>query len=132
MPTISYNSANHRVDLIPKDNAQAWLKYLRHTTPTLPFRSVSNAQRTNLSSTTSPALMRLLKAYKPSNAQSVTVGVVGYPNVGKSSLINSLKRSKVYNLLYPTLEGVCLRYCSSRSVLWPLKQVTPRSCKQYS
>lgn len=38
--------------------------------------------------------MRLLKAYKPS-AQSITVGVVGYPNVGKSSLINSLKRSKV-------------------------------------
>ena len=38
--------------------------------------------------------MKLLKAYKPS-AGSVTVGVVGYPNVGKSSLINSLKRSKV-------------------------------------
>ncbi|KIK95872.1 hypothetical protein PAXRUDRAFT_349936 [Paxillus rubicundulus Ve08.2h10] len=41
-----------------------------------------------------PALVRLLKAYKPSAAQSVTVGVVGFPNVGKSSLINSLKRSK--------------------------------------
>jgi GTPase SAR1 family protein len=26
------------------------------------------------------------------------VGVVGYPNVGKSSLINSLKRSKVRSL----------------------------------
>ena len=38
--------------------------------------------------------MRLLKAYKP-QAGSVTVGVVGYPNVGKSSLINCLKRSKV-------------------------------------
>ncbi len=38
--------------------------------------------------------MRLLKAYKP-KAGSVTVGVVGYPNVGKSSLINCLKRSKV-------------------------------------
>ncbi|KAI0692600.1 P-loop containing nucleoside triphosphate hydrolase protein [Cytidiella melzeri] len=85
----------NKIDLIPKDNAQAWLKYLRHTTPTLPFRSASNAQRTNLSSATAPALVRLLKAYRPSAAQSVTVGVVGYPNVGKSSLINSLKRSKV-------------------------------------
>ncbi|KAI0766990.1 hypothetical protein C8Q74DRAFT_1354828 [Fomes fomentarius] len=84
----------NKVDLIPRDNAQAWLRYLRHTTPTLPFKSASSHQRTNLSSSTAPALLRLLKAYKPS-AQSITVGIVGYPNVGKSSLINSLKRSKV-------------------------------------
>ncbi|KAF9448422.1 P-loop containing nucleoside triphosphate hydrolase protein [Macrolepiota fuliginosa MF-IS2] len=86
----------NKVDLVPKANAQSWLKYLRHTTPTLPFlsSSASQHQRTNISSTTAPALLKLLKAYKPS-AGSATVGVVGYPNVGKSSLINSLKRSKV-------------------------------------
>ncbi|KIK69019.1 hypothetical protein GYMLUDRAFT_35060 [Collybiopsis luxurians FD-317 M1] len=86
----------NKVDLIPRDNAQAWLKHLRHSTPTLPFRSPSAAQhqRTNISSSTAPALLKLLKAYKP-KASSVTVGVVGYPNVGKSSLINSLKRNKV-------------------------------------
>ncbi|KAF9545042.1 P-loop containing nucleoside triphosphate hydrolase protein [Agrocybe pediades] len=86
----------NKIDLIPKSNAQEWLKYLRHSTPTLPFLSSSSAQhqRTNISSSTAPALLKLLKAYKP-KAGSVTIGVVGYPNVGKSSLINSLKRSKV-------------------------------------
>ncbi|KAF9264608.1 hypothetical protein L218DRAFT_958325 [Marasmius fiardii PR-910] len=86
----------NKVDLIPKANAQAWLKHLRHSTPTLPFLSPSSAQhqRSNISSSTAPALLKLLKAYKPKTG-SVTIGVVGYPNVGKSSLINSLKRNKV-------------------------------------
>ncbi|KAL0573952.1 nuclear GTP-binding protein nug1 [Marasmius crinis-equi] len=86
----------NKVDLIPKANAQAWLKHLRHSTPTLPFLSPSSAQhqRSNISSSTAPALVKLLKAYKPKTG-SVTIGVVGYPNVGKSSLINSLKRNKV-------------------------------------
>ena len=52
-------------------------------------------QRTNLASGTAPALLPLLKAYKPSASQSVSVSVVGFPNVGKSSLINTLKRAKV-------------------------------------
>ncbi|KAH6905307.1 P-loop containing nucleoside triphosphate hydrolase protein [Coprinopsis sp. MPI-PUGE-AT-0042] len=84
----------NKIDLVPKANAQAWLKYLRHSTPTLPFLSGSQNSRSNITSSTAPALMKLLKAYKP-KTKSVTVGVVGYPNVGKSSLINCLKRSKV-------------------------------------
>ncbi|TFK22857.1 hypothetical protein FA15DRAFT_671103 [Coprinopsis marcescibilis] len=84
----------NKIDLVPRGNAQAWLKHLRHSTPTLPFlSSASQNSKSNISSSTAPALMKLLKAYKP-KTQSITIGVVGYPNVGKSSLINSLKRSK--------------------------------------
>lgn len=43
------------------------------------------------------SLIRLLKNYSRNQnlKTSITVGVIGYPNVGKSSVINSLKRSKV-------------------------------------
>ena len=41
-------------------------------------------------------LMQLLKNYCRNKdiKTTITVGVVGLPNVGKSSLINSMKRSK--------------------------------------
>lgn len=50
---------------------------------------------TTSSSLGAPALLHLLKQYALSRPHtSLTVGVVGYPNVGKSSLINSIKRSR--------------------------------------
>jgi nuclear GTP-binding protein len=60
-----------------------------------PIPLCSSHQHTNLASGTAPALLCLFKAYKPSAAQSVTVGLVGFPNVDKSILINTLKRVKV-------------------------------------
>ncbi|XP_038638302.1 guanine nucleotide-binding protein-like 3-like protein [Scyliorhinus canicula] len=45
-------------------------------------------------------LMRLLGSYCRSRdlKTAITVGVVGFPNVGKSSLINSLKRTRACNV----------------------------------
>ncbi|KAK8861493.1 hypothetical protein IAR55_002314 [Kwoniella newhampshirensis] len=112
----------NKIDLVPRANLEAWLRHLRHSFPTMPFKSSTQNQRQNLSQnavplaqpsavpgqqvnlpalpTTSsslgaPALLHLLKQYALSTPHSaLTVGVVGYPNVGKSSLINSLKRSR--------------------------------------
>ncbi|OWZ12127.1 Guanine nucleotide-binding protein [Phytophthora megakarya] len=60
----------NKVDLVPPHVLQPWLKYLRG--------------------------FYLLKNYCRSHGvkTAITVGVIGYPNVGKSSVINSLKRSK--------------------------------------
>ncbi|KAI9222031.1 P-loop containing nucleoside triphosphate hydrolase protein [Blastocladiella britannica] len=105
----------NKVDLVPKENVQEWLTYLRHEFPTIAFKASTQSQRRNLGqgntsiehatdamlqsseSIGADALVKLLKNYSRSAdlKTAVTVGVIGYPNVGKSSLINSLKRAKV-------------------------------------
>jgi len=82
------------IDLVPKANADAWVRYLRHFAPTVAFRASTQQQREHLSAKASSALLHVLKSLKQPS-QTLVVGVIGYPNVGKSSVINSLKRSKV-------------------------------------
>uniref|UniRef100_A0AC35U8G5 CP-type G domain-containing protein n=1 Tax=Rhabditophanes sp. KR3021 TaxID=114890 RepID=A0AC35U8G5_9BILA len=99
----------NKIDLIPKENAAAWLIYLRKIAPTIAFkastqeqvRNVGRTRSSNLSISTSKCIgadliMKLLGNYCRNNGvkQSIRVGVIGYPNVGKSSVINSLKRKK--------------------------------------
>eukprot|EP00921_Rhytidocystis_pertsovi_P000658 GHVQ01001158.1.p1 GENE.GHVQ01001158.1~~GHVQ01001158.1.p1 ORF type:complete len:612 (-),score=134.24 GHVQ01001158.1:508-2343(-) len=164
----------NKIDLVPSEALESWLKYLRRSHPTIPFKSVcGNTSRVchstvpasnapdglkknhsqvlgasqliqlikNYSRTTSspsddfslselptttppPPVMNAMdvddtpqdnphnnttnsttnnttavnkggtsSSSSSSRLSSITVGVIGYPNVGKSSVINSLKRS---------------------------------------
>lgn len=89
----------NKIDLIPSDVLKKWHAHLKLSFPTLPLaasNSAPNAQtfiHKGLNQvTTSTALLGALKAYAHSSQlrRSISVGVIGYPNVGKSSVINSL------------------------------------------
>ena len=89
----------NKVDLVPPPVLHAWLTHLRGSFPTLPLRAsgaAPNAQTFNhrdiTVQSTSSALFRALKSYAANRnlKRSISVGVIGYPNVGKSSVINAL------------------------------------------
>ncbi|KAI1446357.1 P-loop containing nucleoside triphosphate hydrolase protein [Annulohypoxylon stygium] len=89
----------NKIDLIPSNVLKDWLTYLRRYFPTLPLRasgSAPNAQTFNhrdlTVQSTSSALFKSLKSFAASKQlkRAISVGVIGYPNVGKSSVINAL------------------------------------------
>lgn len=109
----------NKIDLIPKKNVSEWLTFLRRSHPTVALKAGTTQSRSNeggknsgvgqakgesaLSSSSAvgvEGLLQLLKNYARSNGEAkksktcITVGIIGYPNVGKSSILNSLKRAR--------------------------------------
>uniref|UniRef100_A0A336MYM6 Guanine nucleotide-binding protein-like 3 homolog n=1 Tax=Culicoides sonorensis TaxID=179676 RepID=A0A336MYM6_CULSO len=104
----------NKADLVPRDNLEAWLKYLRKQGPVIPFKATTQTQKMKLGRIkfkSKPEFQRspcvgadiltsLLANYCRNNGikTSIRVGIVGIPNVGKSSIINSLKRKRACNV----------------------------------
>lgn len=112
----------NKIDLAPPEVVEQWVRYLKRELPVVAFKSSTQKQGSNLGNSGnfdmhfskgkaansaallqsskcvgSSALMQLLKNYcrNLDLKTAITVGVIGYPNVGKSSVINSLKRQRV-------------------------------------
>ncbi len=92
----------NKIDLVPPPVLKSWLTYLRRSFPTLPLRAntpAPNARTFDYKSltvkATSETLLHALKTYAQSKnlKRTTTVGIIGYPNVGKSSVINALTSS---------------------------------------
>ncbi|KAI0098643.1 P-loop containing nucleoside triphosphate hydrolase protein [Nemania sp. FL0031] len=89
----------NKIDLIPPHVLKDWLAHLRRYFPTLPLRAskpAPNSQTFNhrdlTVQSTSATLFKSLKSFAASKQlkRAISVGVIGYPNVGKSSVINAL------------------------------------------
>lgn len=89
----------NKVDLIPAPVLKAWLLHLRRSFPTIPLRASNPAANAHTFThrqltvqSTAATLFRALKSFAAARAlkRAISVGVIGYPNVGKSSVINAL------------------------------------------
>ncbi|SJX61038.1 related to NOG2-GTPase involved in ribosomal large subunit-nucleus export [Sporisorium reilianum f. sp. reilianum] len=84
----------NKVDLVPTWVTARWVKILSKEYPTIAFHASIN------NSFGKGSLIQLLRQFSVlhSDKKQISVGFVGYPNTGKSSIINTLKKKKVCNV----------------------------------
>lgn len=106
----------NKIDLVPRDNANKWLQFLGKQLPTIAFKCSAQVQEKNLPgvgrrmkpgcidlskgtvSYGATVLLKILQNLCPSGKEATKIGVIGFSNVGKSSLINTLKQYRVCNV----------------------------------
>lgn len=103
----------NKIDLVPKENVERWIQCLQQELPVLAFKASTQirdrtvqAKKSRITASNEVldksraaacfgncCLAELLTSYAENTQSegSLKVGVVGFPNVGKSSLINSMK-----------------------------------------
>ncbi|XP_014648399.1 PREDICTED: guanine nucleotide-binding protein-like 3 isoform X1 [Ceratotherium simum simum] len=122
----------NKSDLVPKENLENWLNYLKKELPTVVFRASTNLKakekiikvRKKAAPFKSEAcvgkegLWKLLEGFQETWGKAIRVGVIGFPNVGKSSIINSLKQDQICNV------GVSMGLTRSMQVVPLDKQIT--------
>ncbi|CAF1210760.1 unnamed protein product [Rotaria sordida] len=84
----------NKCDLVPVWVTQRWVAILSRSYPTLAFHA--NMRK----SFGKQALIQLLRQFSRlhQDKKQISVGFIGYPNVGKSSVINTLRSQKVCNV----------------------------------
>ncbi|KAJ4964115.1 hypothetical protein NE237_024054 [Protea cynaroides] len=81
----------NKCDLVPAWATKGWLRVLSKEYPTLAFHASINK------SFGKGSLLSVLRQFArlKSDKQAISVGFIGYPNVGKSSVINTLRTKNV-------------------------------------
>nr|XP_020729930.1 guanine nucleotide-binding protein-like 3 isoform X2 [Odocoileus virginianus texanus] len=97
----------NKSDLVPKENLENWLSYLKKELPTVVFKASTQRKhkRKSVKKKAAPfksevcvgkeGLWKLLEDFQKTSGKAIHVGVIGFPNVGKSSVINSLKQEQI-------------------------------------
>ncbi|KAK4468653.1 hypothetical protein MN116_007838 [Schistosoma mekongi] len=85
----------NKVDLVPVWITKRWKAILSEEYPTLVFHANMNKP---LGKVALIGLLRQMVSLHCKERPQISVGIIGYPNVGKSSIINALRNKKVCNV----------------------------------